>query len=255
MEKKPQAISFDVVGTFLHFSEPVAETYERFGREYGLRPSAATLRKRIDLAFQAAPGLVAPKNEDAGTFEREWWLQLAGRIFGCASDDVDFMRCFDTLFSWYAGADAWRMNPEFPGFLLRLKETGVKLAIVSNFDARLYGLLEAFSLSGLFDAVVLPRHAGFQKPQPGMFRFASVQLGIPPSGTALYPQITLQRVVRQLYARRALAAMVVPLPSAATQVWPVWKHSLRASRSSTICCVPLSCNGTTIAARVRLAYD
>jgi len=182
MEKAPQAISFDVVGTFLHFAKPVAETYEDFGREYGLRVTTTTIRKRIDMAFQAAPGMVPPRNEDASVFEREWWLNLAGRVFGCTPDDQDFLRCFDALFNHYAGADAWRMNPEFPDFLMRLKGTGVKLAIISNFDARLYGLLEAFSLSGLFDVVVLPRNAGFQKPQPGMFRFASVQLSIPPSG-------------------------------------------------------------------------
>jgi len=182
MEKPPQAISFDVAGTFLHFAEPVAKTYNRFGAEYGLRPSASTLRKRIDMAFQAAPGMVPPKDEDAAVFEREWWLKLAGRVFGCAQDDKDFLRCFDALFVHYAGADAWRMNPEFPDLLTRLKETGAKLAIISNFDARLYGLLDSFSLSGLFDAVILPRNAGFQKPQPGMFRFTSVQLSIPPSG-------------------------------------------------------------------------
>jgi len=182
MEKSPQAISFDVVGTFLHFAEPVAETYDRFGRKYGLRASTTTIRKRIDMAFQVAPGMVPSRDEDAAVFEREWWLKLAGRVFGCAPDDKDFLRCFDALFVHYAGADAWRMNPEFPDLLTRLKKTGAKLAIISNFDARLYGLLDLFSLSGLFDVVVLPRDAGFQKPQPGMFRFTSVQLGIPPSG-------------------------------------------------------------------------
>jgi len=182
MEKPPQAVSFDVVGTFLHFSEPVAETYDRFGREYGLRASTATIRKRIDLAFQAAPGMVPPRNEDTASFEREWWMKLAGRIFGCAPDDADFLRCFDALFAYYAGADAWKVNPEFPDLLGHLKETGAKLAIISNFDARLYGLLDSFALSGLFDAIVLPGNAGFQKPQPGIFRYTSVQLGIPPSG-------------------------------------------------------------------------
>jgi len=182
MEKPPQAISFDVVGTFLHFAEPVAEIYNRFGQEYGLRPSASTLRKRIDLAFQAPPPMVPSKNENVTAFEREWWLKLAGRVFGCAPDDKDFLRCFDALFTYYASLDAWRMNPEFPGFLSCLKAAGTKLAIISNFDARLYGLLDELSLTGLFDVVVLPRDAGFQKPQTGMFRFTSVQLGIPPSG-------------------------------------------------------------------------
>jgi len=56
-------------------------------------------------------------------------------------------------------------------------------------------------------------------------------------------------------AKARCAIMVVPLASAATQEWPVCKGSLRASRPAAICGVAISCNGTTIASRARLAYN
>jgi len=40
MEKAPQAISFDVVGTFLHFAKPVAETYDYCGPFLWRMPNA-----------------------------------------------------------------------------------------------------------------------------------------------------------------------------------------------------------------------
>jgi len=75
------------------------------------------------------------------------------------------------------------------------------------------------------------------------------------AGTALYPQITSQNPCTWGRSRRGAQIMVVPLASAATQAWPVCKDSLRASRPAVICCVVLSCNGTTIASRARLAYS
>jgi len=72
---------------------------------------------------------------------------------------------------------------------------------------------------------------------------------------ALYPQIAPQNPCTRVSPRRGAQIMVIPLASAATQVWPVCKGSLWASRLAAICCVPLTCNGTTMAARARLAYD
>jgi len=72
--------------------------------------------------------------------------------------------------------------------------------------------------------------------------------------SALYPQITSQNPCTWVRPRRGAQIMVVPLASAATQVWPVCKGSLRASRPAAICCVAFSCNGTTITSRARLAY-
>jgi len=54
----------------------------------------------------------------------------------------------------------------------------MKLAVVSNFDGRLFGLLDAFGLSGLFNHVILPRHAGSQKPDPCIFQHAASALDV-----------------------------------------------------------------------------
>jgi len=176
---RPLAVSFDAVRTFLHFAEPVPVTYTRFALEFGLEATELTMSRRLDLAFQAAPSMVMPDGEDNDEFERQWWMNLAARVYGCALDDSDFVACFDALFAYFASPEAWRVHESFGRVLLQLREMNVKLAVISNFDARLHTLLDTM-LPGLFDVVVLPGNSGFEKPQADIFTCAAERLDVSP---------------------------------------------------------------------------
>lgn len=176
---RPLAVGFDAVGTFLHFAEPVAVTYDRLGREFGLEATELTMHRRLDLAFQAAPSMVPPQGEERAVFERRWWMNLAARVYGCALDDADFLACFDALFDYFAQPAAWRVHEEFGPMLLQLREMEVKLAVISNFDARLDDLLDEM-LPGVFDVVALPGNSGFQKPDARIFTWTAAQLDVLP---------------------------------------------------------------------------
>jgi len=176
---RPLAVSFDAVGTFLHFAEPVPVTYTRFAQDFGLEATELTMRRRLELAFQAAPPMLTPDAEVRSEFERQWWMNLAARVYGCALDDSDFVNCFDALFAYYASSEAWRVHESFGPMLLQLREMDVKLAVVSNFDGRLDALLDAM-LPGIFDVVALPGNSGFEKPQTGIFTYAAGQLDVSP---------------------------------------------------------------------------
>jgi len=176
---RPLAVSFDAVGTFLHFAEPVAVTYARLGREFGLEATELTMRRRLELSMQAAPSMVPPDRQKRAEFERQWWMNLAARVYGCALDDTDFLACFDELFAHFAAPQAWHVHEDFGPMLLQLREMGVKLGVISNFDARLHALLDTM-LPGLFEVVALPGNSGFQKPQAGIFTWAAAQLDVQP---------------------------------------------------------------------------
>lgn len=176
---RPLAVSFDAVGTFLHFAEPVAVTYARFADDFGLEATELTMRRRLDLAFQAAPPMLTPAGEGRDSFERQWWMNLASRVYGCAPQDKRFIDCFDALFGWFGSPEAWRVHQDFGPMLLQLREMDVKLAVISNFDARLYGLLDVL-LPGMFDVVALPGECGAQKPQAAIFTWTAKKLDVQP---------------------------------------------------------------------------
>lgn len=120
--------------------------------------------------------------------ERAWWRELVGRTFASATNVSHwqgFDDCFEKLFRHFAVADAWRVAPGAREVLVELRKRRVRTGVVSNFDHRLHGLLEALRLRPLLDAVVLPSDAGAAKPDPRIFRLALQRIGVS-SGEALY---------------------------------------------------------------------
>lgn len=173
-----RAVSFDAVGTFLHFVEPVAVSYARFGRKHGLDGDAQILAQSLRYAFAEAPPMAAPVDADVEAYEYDWWRLVAARAFARAPSDSRFADCFEDLFHYFGDVAAWSMMPSFPRLLAGLRRQGLRLAVCSNFDGRLYALLDAFGVSHYLDAVVLPRDAGCQKPAAGMFVLTARRLGV-----------------------------------------------------------------------------
>jgi putative hydrolase of the HAD superfamily len=68
-----------------------------------------------------------------------------------------------------------------PALLAELHGLGLRLAVVSNWDPRLPGLLERLHLARWFDAVVYSSAVGVEKPDVRIFRHAVDQLGVSPA--------------------------------------------------------------------------
>ena len=91
----------------------------------------------------------------------------------------------DEVEAYYARPAAWRVYPEVPAVLEALRASGLRLAVVSNFDARLEGLLAGLGLSPFLDYVLHSSRAGCAKPDAAIFHAAVAALGVPP-GHALH---------------------------------------------------------------------
>jgi putative hydrolase of the HAD superfamily len=75
------------------------------------------------------------------------------------------------------GAVRFRPYPEVPAALARLRASGARLAVVSNWDVSLHDVLERTGLRPLVDAVVISAELGAAKPDPAIFRAALDRLG------------------------------------------------------------------------------
>ncbi|VDK66376.1 unnamed protein product [Cylicostephanus goldi] len=74
------------------------------------------------------------------------------------------------LFDFYAEGSAWRLtDPKLKSVLKQLRENGVGIVIVSNFDCRLKKILQDMGLYELFDMVVASGEVGVEKPNPDIF--------------------------------------------------------------------------------------
>lgn len=77
----------------------------------------------------------------------------------------------------------WPMVPGAIETLSALKDRGIKLAVVSNWDSLLRGVLDALEISPLLEAIVLSGEVGVSKPDPEIYRIALQKLGVSPEET------------------------------------------------------------------------
>ena len=102
------------------------------------------------------------------------WCAAASR--GSAQFD-SFDAFFEELFAYFGDPASWVPLPEVNATLQRLKDTNLKLGIISNFDHRLYRILDGLGLSEFFDTVTISSEAGYAKPARQIFAAALVVVG------------------------------------------------------------------------------
>jgi putative hydrolase of the HAD superfamily len=178
-----EAVTLDAAGTLIAAAEPVGRTYARSAARHGIALAADDAERNFREALAAAPPLAFP-GADArrlAEHERAWWRAVVRRAFGPAVHAASFDACFAELFAHYGRPEAWRVFPEVPATLRLLRARGLRLAVVSNFDARLLPVLAGLGLDSLLDLVVHSSAEGVAKPRPAIFLGALGALGVSPA--------------------------------------------------------------------------
>jgi REG-2-like HAD superfamily hydrolase len=160
----------DVGGCLLEPAEPVADTYVRFAAAHGVRgltPAGVKAGFRNAFGVPRPPGSLRYEGDCAA-----FWRAVVAAATGCADASL-----FDALFAHYGRPEAWRVAPGAPAALRRLRDAGVRLAVVSNWDTRLRPLLQDLALEPLFDAVIVSAELGAEKPDARVFAAALRALG------------------------------------------------------------------------------
>lgn len=167
-----KAVFFDAAGTLIAPREPVAESYARIARGYGVAAAAAQVNAAFRRVFHDAPGLAfgpghAP--EELRRRERNWWRAVVADTFIGLGNFTDFDAYFDELFAFFAAPANWIADPEAAPALADLKRRGISLGIISNFDSRLHAILDGLGLRDYFDSVTISSEAGYAKPAVEVF--------------------------------------------------------------------------------------
>jgi putative hydrolase of the HAD superfamily len=111
--------------------------------------------------------------------EREWWHRLVRSTFAGLGDFADFDAYFDALFAFFADPANWTCDPDAPVLLAALRESGLRLGVISNFDYRIYAILNALGLKRYFDSITISSEAGYAKPAPEIFQLALERHSLP----------------------------------------------------------------------------
>ncbi len=174
-----RAVSFDAAGTLLHTMRPVGELYAQVAACHGVEVDPVALHASFRAVFGSAPPLAFPgaPASELRAREKAWWRSVVAQVFaGVAFDDFDAF--FDDLFAFFASSAAWRADPDARPLLADLRTRGLTVLVVSNFDARVRGILDALGLAPFIDRLTISSEAGAAKPNPAIFHRALADVGL-----------------------------------------------------------------------------
>jgi putative hydrolase of the HAD superfamily len=157
-----QLVLFDAVGTLFGVCGSVGEIYRDFAADYGVSLPPSAINQRFGAVFAQR---LAPTGNS-----RKWWYETVQATFA-GHAFTDFDQFFAQVYDYFATGDAWFLYPETQEVLTELTNRGLMLAIVSNFDERLYSVLDALGLDGYFSEVGISTAVGHAKPSPLLFEY------------------------------------------------------------------------------------
>lgn len=167
-------VFLDVVGTLLLPRPAVGDVYAEIGRRYGSERTAA----EIDAEFQIVyTELTTDDRATSEQKEREFWFATVSRLLP-EVDDLD--ACFAELFDHFAKADSWKLFSDVGRSFAKLREHNFRIALASNFDARLRPIAEQLSPLSDVDAVIVSTEVGWKKPSRQFWHAALEQTGANP---------------------------------------------------------------------------
>ncbi|MDT9338614.1 HAD-IA family hydrolase [Trichodesmium erythraeum 21-75] len=170
-------ILFDAVGTLFGVRDTVGEVYQKFAIEWGVDVSPSAVNQAFFDSFKAAPPMAFPGAESAKILdlEFEWWCQVAAETYkkvGVFEQFSNFRSFFGQLYDYFATGAPWFVYPDVKPALTKWHENGIKLAVLSNFDSRLYPVLAALKLTDFFSDITISTEVGAAKPDQKIFTAA-----------------------------------------------------------------------------------
>ncbi len=172
--KQPKVIFLDAVGTLFGVKGSVGKAYADIAGQFGVKVSDEAVNAAFFQSFVKAPPPIFPgvKLEDIPNCEFEWWQLIALDTFqqvGVVNQFADFSQFFEQLYGHFATAKPWLVYEDVIPTLKRWQKQKIELGIISNFDSRLYLVLEALDLIDFFTSITISTEVSAAKPHKQIF--------------------------------------------------------------------------------------
>lgn len=170
------AVTVDGFGTLLRLVDPVP-ALARALREHGLERTDDTVRAAFaaEVAYYR-PRSLAGRDPDSLAALR---VECTRVFLESAEADIDPAGFVDS----FMGSIVFEPMPGALETLAGLRNRGLELAVVSNWDVGLAEHVERVGAAHLFSAIVTSAEAGAAKPDAAVFRLALERLRVEPGRT------------------------------------------------------------------------
>ncbi|MHC4605915.1 MAG: HAD family hydrolase [Planctomycetota bacterium] len=181
--RRLRAVFFDVGHSLLRAHPSVGEIYAAETRRLGADVAPEVLEEQFRIVFREfVPAYVADPAHRVASDEQDvtMWRGITRIIYDRVPDlhAVDYEKWFRTLYDKFSDGDVWRLYPDVAPALGRIRERGLRLGLVSNWDTRLRRIVKETGLADLVDFAVISAEVGVRKPEPGIFARALELAGV-----------------------------------------------------------------------------
>ena len=178
-----RAVFLDAGHTLVYAYPEMGAIYSEVTAGYGPSVPPDRFREVFVPVFKGAVKRYASEGEASDAQDRAMWRTITREIYDRLDElkEVEFDRWFEGLYDHFGKAESWRMYDDVVPTLRALRERGVKLGIVSNWDTRLRGICTGLGLDRLVDFIVISAEVGCRKPDPRIFEEALRRAEVKPS--------------------------------------------------------------------------
>lgn len=168
-----KAVFFDFGDTLATLVPAKEELFIRAARSVGLQLELEAVKRAYQVVdFHNKYSSVQVRDRDG--FYHKYNEQLAEAL-GISSY---FSRLHPVLVAQFRDDKRWELFDEVPEVLRRLRQQGLSLALVANWDSSLSALAEQLGIRQAFAAIVSSQAAGVEKPDPAIFQLAVAELSL-----------------------------------------------------------------------------
>ena len=171
MLSKYKAVFFDVGGTLLRVEPSVGEVYAAYARPFGFQGSADDLNQLFQKEWAKLGGIESLGKKSGEQAEMNFWKSLVFNVFEHSGGLEHFEHYFEIIYEAFERKDHWHIFDDVisSDLLRKLKQSGVTLGVVSNWDSRLHTILKSTGLAGYFDFILASAEVGSAKPDKKIF--------------------------------------------------------------------------------------
>jgi putative hydrolase of the HAD superfamily len=174
-----RAVFFDAGETLVHPHPSFPELLTITLREEGLEVDPALIREKLHVvsdrfALSARDGELWSTSPERS---KRFWSSVYGELLGemglAFGDSL-----VDRLYTTFTDLSNYRLFPDVEPALTGLRDAGLKLGVISNFEEWLERLLESLDVTRFFEVRIISGVEGLEKPDPRIFRLALDRTGV-----------------------------------------------------------------------------
>jgi putative hydrolase of the HAD superfamily len=178
-------VFFDVGDTLLAPHPSFLELFARVLGEEGHPIEPDQVEAALQAVGASVSEVIAQSSDTRWSTSREksraFWRGLYGAMLAHEGIDDPEGVIFDALYRRFTSYESYRLFPDVIPTLDACRDAGLVMAIVSNFEDWLEGMLIEFKVWPYFACVVISGKEGVEKPDPAIFRLALERTGLDPA--------------------------------------------------------------------------